>query len=100
MKILESSSSSSSSSSPSSSAAMKTRHEMLAGAFAGAVARLLTAPFDVLKIRFQLQSPTEKKYVNVWQSLKSIVKEEGKSLHQSPVYYYIPYSLSLRSLYS
>ena len=66
---------SSSSSSP--VAATNVRHEVLAGAFAGAVARLLTAPFDVLKIRFQLQSPTEKKYLNVWQSLRSIVREEG-----------------------
>lgn len=29
--------------------------DVLAGAFAGLVARLTTAPFDVLKIRFQLQ---------------------------------------------
>ena len=78
MKILDSPSSISPTPSSSSLSATRTRHEILAGAFAGAVARLLTAPFDVLKIRFQLQSPTEKKYVNVWQSFQSIAKEEGK----------------------
>ena len=53
------------------------RNDLLAGAFAGAVGRLLTAPFDVLKIRFQLQSNLDKKYTSVWQAFKSIVKEKG-----------------------
>jgi solute carrier family 25 thiamine pyrophosphate transporter 19 len=51
--------------------------DLIAGAFAGGVARLLTAPLDVLKIRFQLQSNSGKKYTSIIQSLKSIVSEEG-----------------------
>ena len=86
MRIMDSvSSSSHTTSSSSSSPPTTTRDEMLAGAFAGAVARLLTAPFDVLKIRFQLQSSTEKKYLNVWQSLRSIAKEEGKGRRSKSV---------------
>ena len=32
-----------------------TKDDMIAGAVAGAMARMITAPLDVLKIRFQLQ---------------------------------------------
>jgi solute carrier family 25 thiamine pyrophosphate transporter 19 len=49
--------------------------DVLAGAFSGTVARMLTAPLDVLKIRSQLHfqgtSPT------VLSSLGNIIKEEG-----------------------
>ena len=41
-----------------------TKNELMAGAFAGAVARLLTAPFDVLKIRYQLQSSVDRKVLH------------------------------------
>ncbi len=34
----------------------KVEDYMLAGAFAGVVGRLISAPLDLLKIRFQLQS--------------------------------------------
>ena len=52
---------------------------MLAGAFAGVVGRLISAPLDLLKIRFQRQSGigSEAKYRNVWQATKTIIKEEG-----------------------
>ncbi|ESP03969.1 hypothetical protein LOTGIDRAFT_212149 [Lottia gigantea] len=56
---------------------------MLAGGISGAVCRLLYQPFDVLKIRFQLQvEPIEKssqgsKYRSLTQAFRVIVKEEG-----------------------
>lgn len=54
--------------------------EVFAGAFAGFVARLLTAPFDFIKIRIQLQT-SNNKYVSMLQSFREVIKEEGfKSL--------------------
>lgn len=52
---------------------------MLAGAVAGALARLVSAPFDMLKIRFQLQyaSPDASKYKNMFQAARTIIAEEG-----------------------
>lgn len=79
------------------------KNDIIAGAFAGAVARLLTAPFDVLKIRYQLQSNVNKKYTSIWQSLQSIVKEEGiLSLWKgniSATYLWISYSMIQFSCY-
>ena len=49
----------------------------MAGAFAGACARLVTAPFDVLKIRFQLQFAEKVKYTSLSQAFRTVVKEEG-----------------------
>lgn len=51
--------------------------DMIAGAFAGFVGRLVTAPFDVIKIRFQLQSPDRAKYKSLGQAFRLVVKEEG-----------------------
>lgn len=50
-------------------------HSTVAGAAAGAGARLVSAPFDLLKIRLQLT----KQYsdTHIWQSFRQIVKEEG-----------------------
>ena len=56
---------------------LSTKNDILAGAFAGAFARLLTAPFDVLKIRFQLQSKDNRKYTSIIQSIQTIIREEG-----------------------
>lgn len=71
--------------------------DILAGAFAGCVARMLTAPFDVIKIRFQLQNNADKKYTSVLQSLRSIVTEEGFfSLWKgnvSALYLWVSYSM-------
>ena len=52
---------------------------MVAGALGGAVARILTAPFDILKIRYQIQTgPTQTlKYTSLFQSWRTIAKEEG-----------------------
>lgn len=55
------------------------------GAIAGGASRLLTSPFDVLKIRFQLQvGPIHTQaqrarlaYHTVWQSLTKVTREEG-----------------------
>ena len=49
----------------------------IAGGVAGSVTRLITAPLDVLKIRFQLQFPKSPQYASVLGALKLIVKEEG-----------------------
>ena len=54
-----------------------TRDDVIAGAFAGASARLVTAPFDVLKIRFQLQFAEKVKYTSVSQAFKTVIQEEG-----------------------
>lgn len=49
----------------------------MAGAFAGASARLITAPFDVLKIRFQLQFAEKVKYTSLSQAFQTVIREEG-----------------------
>jgi solute carrier family 25 thiamine pyrophosphate transporter 19 len=71
--------------------------DIFAGAFAGCVARMMTAPFDVIKIRFQLQNNADKKYTSVLQSLRSIIKEEGFfSLWKgnvSALYLWVSYSM-------
>lgn len=66
-----------------------------AGAVAGCVQRLVVAPLDVIKIRFQVQIepvgkalqqgaaaaaaavPGRSKYTSIWQAANTIVKEEG-----------------------
>ena len=57
------------------------KNEILSGAFAGAFARLLCAPLDVIKIRFQLQDatkgPSNMKYRGVFQAFRTVVREEG-----------------------
>jgi hypothetical protein len=55
----------------------KVTDDAVAGAFAGATARMLTAPFDVVKIRFQLQCPGVTKYRTLIQSFQTVVHEEG-----------------------
>lgn len=55
----------------------KVTDDAVAGAFAGATARMLTAPFDVIKIRFQLQGPGEGKYKTMLQAFRTVVLEEG-----------------------
>uniref|UniRef100_A0A8D8RY59 Mitochondrial thiamine pyrophosphate carrier n=1 Tax=Cacopsylla melanoneura TaxID=428564 RepID=A0A8D8RY59_9HEMI len=57
---------------------------VLAGGFSGAVTRAVCQPFDVLKIRFQLQVEsfdrlTGGKYRGLPQALSTIVREEGVS---------------------
>lgn len=72
---------------------------MLAGAFAGVIGRLVSAPLDLLKIRFQLQTGTgaSAKYQNVWQAAKTIVKEEGLTSlwkgNLSATYLWVTYSI-------
>ena len=78
---------------------------LLAGAFAGFVARLVTAPFDLLKIRFQLQQKVgdSVKYTGMRQAFASIVKEEGFSSlwkgNMSATYLWISYAMIQFSVY-
>lgn len=51
--------------------------DAVAGGCAGATARMLTAPFDVLKIRFQLQSQNDPKYKTILQSFRRVITDEG-----------------------
>ena len=53
-----------------------TSENIIAGAFAGATARLVTAPFDVMKIRYQLQF-SKAKYTSIFDVVSTIIKEEG-----------------------
>jgi len=77
--------------------------EIIAGAFAGAIARMATAPFDVLKIRYQLQFSSVKKYTSIFQSIRTIIAEEGiLSLWKgnlSATYLWITYSMLQFSSY-
>eukprot|EP01038_Epipyxis_sp_PR26KG_P005925 gene5925-8172_t len=52
-------------------------HDIVAGAFSGLVARFFTAPFDLIKIRFQLQTQQNMKYTSMSQAFATMVKEEG-----------------------
>lgn len=77
--------------------------DAVAGASAGAIARMISAPFDVVKIRFQLQSQVNPKYRSVLQSLQTVVKEEGiMSLWKgnlSASYLWISYMMVQFSMY-
>ena len=78
---------------------------LIAGAFAGFVARLVTAPFDLVKIRFQLQQKVgdSMKYTSMRQAFTSIVKEEGLSSlwkgNVSATYLWISYAMIQFSVY-
>ncbi len=79
------------------------QHDMIAGAFAGFIGRMVSAPFDVLKIRFQLQSAMHPKYSSMWQAMSTVAKEEGtKSLWKgnlSAIYLWVTYGMVQFSLY-
>ena len=54
--------------------------DMLAGAFAGVIARIISAPFDVLKIRSQLEVNDNKAMTgptSIVQGFRDIIKNEG-----------------------
>jgi len=52
--------------------------DFIAGGISGGTTRLFVAPFDVVKIRFQVQADTtNQKYKSVIQSIKTIAKDEG-----------------------
>jgi solute carrier family 25 thiamine pyrophosphate transporter 19 len=59
--------------------------QAISGAIAGVCSRLVIAPLDVVKIRFQLQSERvsllvhnpQQKYQSIFQSIRLIIKEEG-----------------------
>lgn len=53
-------------------------HDASAGAFAGFIARMITAPFDVIKIRQQLaKAGLSSKTTSLLKSFQGIVQEEG-----------------------
>ena len=84
---------------------MTIQDDMIAGACAGAIGRIITAPFDVLKIRYQLQftSGSETKYNSIFQAFRTIVKEEGIGAlwkgNLSATYLWVSYSLVQFGLY-
>ncbi|CAN0138699.1 unnamed protein product, partial [Ectocarpus sp. 4 AP-2014] len=60
------------------SKALEVAHNGFAGATAGAVSRVLTAPLDVAKIRFQLDHGATRRYDStLWAAMRSIYGEEG-----------------------
>lgn len=53
-------------------------YALLAGAmFSSMVAAYITAPFDVVKTRLQVQTVNEGGYKGVWDALRSIGRDEG-----------------------
>ncbi|AMD21945.1 HFR090Wp [Eremothecium sinecaudum] len=56
---------------------VKGQDAVIAGSISGLLARLLTAPMDTVKIRYQLQVKTEHKYTNIVNTFRTIVREEG-----------------------
>jgi solute carrier family 25 thiamine pyrophosphate transporter 19 len=56
---------------------MSVTEDAVAGAIGGIVSRTISAPFDVLKIRFQLQFGQKAKYSSVGSAFREIVREEG-----------------------
>lgn len=70
--------------------------EMASGAFAGALARLISAPLDMLKIRFQLQDGVVR-YKSLYQAFSRIIKEEGAASlwkgNLSATYLWVSYSV-------
>ncbi|CAN0349608.1 unnamed protein product, partial [Ectocarpus sp. 12 AP-2014] len=60
------------------SKALEVARSGFAGATAGAVSRVLTAPLDVAKIRFQLDHGATRRYDStLWAAMRSIYGEEG-----------------------
>lgn len=53
--------------------------DLLCGALAGITARMVVAPLDVVKIRFQVQSETQGRYSysSIRRALQSIIRNEG-----------------------
>lgn len=52
-------------------------HNVLAGAVAGATARLATAPLDLLRIRAQLEREVTYPRPSLWKKLRTIYQQEG-----------------------
>lgn len=51
--------------------------DIAAGAFAGVVSRMLTAPLDVVKIRYQINHNNIVSSPSMWHAMRGIVREEG-----------------------
>jgi solute carrier family 25 thiamine pyrophosphate transporter 19 len=65
---------------------------------------LLTAPFDVLKIRYQVQSNSNLKYKSLFHAVRTIVNEEGFFAlwkgNTSATYLWVTYAMVQFSVYS
>jgi len=55
----------------------KTWVDLFAGGSAGLVARILSAPFDVIKIRFQVQHHENRQYRSIFHAVRKISRDEG-----------------------
>lgn len=77
----------------------KIEETLFAGAYAGVLSRVVSAPLDLLKIRFQLQTGAraDVKYKSLWQAATTIVKEEGLTSlwkgNVSATYLWVTYSM-------
>jgi solute carrier family 25 (mitochondrial thiamine pyrophosphate transporter), member 19 len=79
------------------------RDEFIAGAFAGFLARLITAPFDFAKIRIQLL-PQANQHTSVFGIFRKVVQEEGFLAlwkgNLSATYLWISYAMVQFSVYA
>jgi solute carrier family 25 thiamine pyrophosphate transporter 19 len=77
--------------------------DVFAGAFAGVVARTVSAPFDVLKIRSQLQSGPGAEPLGVLGSFRRIINNEGFFAlwkgNLSATYLWVSYAMVQFSVY-
>jgi len=49
----------------------------MAGAIAGCTSRMVIAPLDVIKIRYQVQVASNGPYRGIFQSILHVIKNEG-----------------------
>jgi solute carrier family 25 thiamine pyrophosphate transporter 19 len=77
--------------------------DALCGAVSGFGARLFTAPLDVIKIRFQLQSANDKAYRSILDAVVKITRQEGIASfwkgNLSATYLWVSYSAIQFALY-
>lgn len=52
----------------------------ISGAIAGCTSRMIIAPLDVIKIRYQVQLANKGPYYGIYQSMKHIINNEGYSV--------------------
>lgn len=60
----------------------------IAGAIAGCTSRMIIAPLDVVKIRYQVQFANKGPYYEIYQSIRHIINTEGYSVRYNKYYEY------------